>query len=112
MEARSEVRGLGAPEDGEMSSDSLSSSSHGGIDDHISQLMQCRPLSEQQVRILEAPPIDPRSVVFVMRGSRIPIGECRVRIARSGMDRGSFSRRCDQKLLFYFWVVAVWRNWF
>lgn len=51
---RSEVRGLGASGNGEMSTGSLSSDSHGGIDDHISQLMQCKPLSEQQVRISEA----------------------------------------------------------
>ncbi|KAK3409703.1 hypothetical protein EUGRSUZ_J01802 [Eucalyptus grandis] len=36
-----------------MSSDSLSSShSHAGIDGHVSQLLQCKPLSEQQVRVL------------------------------------------------------------
>ncbi|OWM69265.1 hypothetical protein CDL15_Pgr025452 [Punica granatum] len=32
-----------------MSSDSISSSSHGNVDEQISQLMQCKPLSEQEV---------------------------------------------------------------
>lgn len=32
-----------------MSLDSVPSNAHGGLDEQISQLMQCKPLSEQEV---------------------------------------------------------------
>ncbi|GMP92089.1 hypothetical protein CsSME_00042465 [Camellia sinensis var. sinensis] len=35
-----------------MSFDPVPSSTHGNLDEHISQLMQCKPLSEQEVRVL------------------------------------------------------------
>ncbi|XP_044506022.1 serine/threonine-protein phosphatase PP2A-4 catalytic subunit isoform X2 [Mangifera indica] len=35
-----------------MSLDSVPSNTHGGLDEQISQLMQCKPLSEQEVRLL------------------------------------------------------------
>ncbi|KAH7560398.1 hypothetical protein JRO89_XS10G0010600 [Xanthoceras sorbifolium] len=35
-----------------MSLDSVPSNTHGGLDEQISQLMQCKPLSEQEVRTL------------------------------------------------------------
>ena len=32
--------------------ESVPSNTHGGLDEQISQLMQCKPLSEQEVRLL------------------------------------------------------------
>lgn len=64
-----------------MSLDSLSSGSHGGgVDDHISQLMQCKPLSEQQVT---------RFVAAMRRGVAFPTWVGRVRVVRSGDGSGS-----------------------
>lgn len=49
-----------------MSLDSVPSNTHGGLDEQISQLMQCKPLSEQEVLYIESLIFDGFLSVFVV----------------------------------------------
>ncbi|KAL7262893.1 hypothetical protein ACSBR1_001122 [Camellia fascicularis] len=75
--------------------DPIPSSTHGNPDEHISQFMQCKPLSEQQVR------------VSCEKAKEIPMEESNVQLAEAA--KAQFSRDYNDHLALV-WAYEGWKE--